>query len=204
MYCLKDNVIKFERVPIVTPNGDVLLETLDLEVSSGTNVLVSGPNGSGKSSLFRILGELWPLQGGILTKPHSSKLFYIPQKPYMPWGTFRDQIIYPDNLDNMRRKGASDKDLLGYLKIVELDWIVLENNGKEVISRQMMEDVWRKEAGDDGDEGSSVNNFQGQRFSWNEEANWMDVLSGGQKQRIAMARLFYHKPQFAILDECTR
>lgn len=49
--------------------------------------------------------------GGKLTKPARRELFYIPQRPYMTLGTLRDQLIYPEDTIDMKRKGITDSDL---------------------------------------------------------------------------------------------
>ncbi|KAK4678421.1 ATP-binding cassette long-chain fatty acid transporter pxa2 [Podospora pseudoanserina] len=165
---VESNNIEFIDVPIISPNGDVLVPALTFKLTPGDHLLVVGPNGCGKSSLFRILGGLWPVYGGTVHKPPFTDIFYIPQRPYLSRGSLRQQIIYPDGLRTMRSKGVTDSDLLSILKILSLEHLI---------------DLYPE--------------------GWDAEAEWRDVLSGGLQQRVAMARLFYHRPKYAILDECT-
>ena len=158
--------IVLEGVPIVTPKNDILIKPMHLRIEKGMHVLITGPNGCGKSSMFRVLGELWPLTEGTLTKPPQQSMFYVPQRPYIPIGTLRDLIIYPHS----QATATKDDSFLRYLlHRVRLTYL-LERTGE-----------------------SGFDCVQ----------DWNDTLSGGEKQRIAMARLFYHSPVFAILDECT-
>lgn len=127
-----DEII-FDQVPIISPNGDVLVKSLSFHVKPGQHLLIVGPNGCGKSSLFRILGGLWPIYGGRVTKPPASEFTYIPQRPYLSLGTLRDQLIYPDSKADMSRRGVTDDELLKILAIVDMDSIVEREGGWDVV-----------------------------------------------------------------------
>jgi ABC-type multidrug transport system fused ATPase/permease subunit len=109
--------IEFQDCAIVSPDGRLLVEHLNVQIPAGTNVMVTGPNGCGKSSLFRVLGELWPLHSGHLIKPTKEDIMFVPQKPYQVIGTLRDQLIYPHSIDQMKALGVTDEDLSKLLRV---------------------------------------------------------------------------------------
>ncbi|CAA2998788.1 ABC transporter D family member 1 [Olea europaea subsp. europaea] len=177
-----ENAITFSEVDIITPTQKMLAKQLTCVIAPGKSLLLTGPNGSGKSSIFRVLRGLWPVVSGRLVKPHQqinsgSGVFYVPQRPYTCLGTLRDQIIYPLSRDE------AEKRALGQESVGATD--SLDAHLRNILESVKLLYLLEREGG------------------WDANQNWEDILSLGEQQRLGMARLFFQKPQFGILDECT-
>ena len=123
-----NQMISLKSVPVVTPNCDIVVPSITLNIEPGMHLFITGPNGCGKSSLFRILNGLWPIYAGELRMPQPVEgkpcMFYIPQRPYLSIGSLRDQIIYPDTANDMVKKNITEQHLFDIMKLVSLEHIV--------------------------------------------------------------------------------
>ena len=115
---LKSDSIIFDNVSIITPEGNLLFESLNFTIDPGMNTLVQGPNGSGKSAVFRIMGALWPLYFGTVHCPDRRQVFYITTVPYIPYGTLDSVFSYP-RLTFIDRQRA-----MNTLEIVKLSYLI--------------------------------------------------------------------------------
>lgn len=128
------NVLKFKNVNLISPDCTVLVENMTFDIPRGCHVLTTGPNGSGKSSLFRVVAGLWPLYGGTLYRPSRSKIFYVPQRPYLALGTLRENVTYPMTWrEAVEQRGATDDSIIELLETVHLGDVVRRRGGLDAV-----------------------------------------------------------------------
>ncbi|WIA31784.1 hypothetical protein OEZ86_002655 [Tetradesmus obliquus] len=72
---------------------------LSFSIAPGESLLVLGPSGCGKSSLLRVIAGLWTVGSGTVRGPPPNALFFLPQKPFMPLGSLRQQLLFDSGLD---------------------------------------------------------------------------------------------------------
>tara|TARA_A100001015_G_scaffold182554_1_gene203191 strand:- start:307 stop:1590 length:1284 start_codon:yes stop_codon:yes gene_type:complete len=78
-----------------------LCNNLSFKLPFGSNLLISGTTGCGKSSLLRCFANLWKAKKGFMQFGcEKKKILFIPQTPYIPIGTLRNALLYPNNSDN--------------------------------------------------------------------------------------------------------
>tara|TARA_Y100001970_G_scaffold154268_1_gene188904 strand:- start:12571 stop:14553 length:1983 start_codon:yes stop_codon:yes gene_type:complete len=105
----------------LTPPGSekIIIKDLNLSIDHNESLLVVGPSGCGKTSLLRMISGLWEPESGMIQKPKTGDLLFIPQKPYMLLGSLREQLCYPTEVEKF-----SDEHLIAVLNEVNLNSLV--------------------------------------------------------------------------------
>ena len=77
--------------------GFLFLSFLSSTLTHASNGCIAGASGAGKSTLLRTLAGVWPYARGTVYLPDAEVLF-VPQRPYLPIGTLRDALLYPQRV----------------------------------------------------------------------------------------------------------
>ena len=98
----EDSAVEFAHIEVRTPAGDQLVDSLDLQLETGDTLVITGRSGAGKTTLLRSLAELWPYASGILCCPTGDNAtMFLSQLPYVPLGTLRGVVCYPNSPDDI-------------------------------------------------------------------------------------------------------
>ena len=114
--------------------------------------------------------------------PDAKDIYFLTQVNFVPLGSLRDLVTYPHSHEEMKRNGRTDEDVKEVLKWANVSPEVVVD-GRAQLQFTIEGQVVRPKLSDLRD--------------------WQKDLSPGQKQKLAFARLFYHRPKFVVLDECT-
>ena len=88
-------MLTLNDLSVTLDDGTAVVGETEVVVEAGERLLVAGESGTGKSTLVRAIAGLWPWGGGSINFHPDRRLFMLPQKPYVPFGTLRRAVAYP-------------------------------------------------------------------------------------------------------------
>ncbi len=92
--------LRLRDLSVTLDDGTAVFDDTDIAIKPGERVLVMGESGTGKSTLVRAIAGLWPWGDGTIEVQKGAKLMMLPQRPYIPIGTLRRAVVYPDAPDS--------------------------------------------------------------------------------------------------------
>ena len=176
--------------------GEVLFDTINLQVDERDRIALVGKNGAGKSTLLKILvGEEEPTSGEINKKKDISLSYLAQDSCFESENTIYDEMLHV--FDDLRRTEKQ-------LRQMELE--MGEKSGEDL--DKLMSDYDRlsenfRQAGGftyEADIRAILNGFKFDESMWQMK---IAELSGGQNTRLALAKMLLEKPNLLVLDEPT-
>jgi putative ATP-binding cassette transporter len=90
-----EHSLSFRGVTIADPDGAIVIKPFDLEIMPGERVLIVGDPGAA-IRLFKAVARVWPWGRGRIGLPAHTRVFFMPQHPYLPRGSLRATLSYPE------------------------------------------------------------------------------------------------------------
>jgi putative ATP-binding cassette transporter len=111
-------VLRLDGVSIADGGARPLIAAASLAVEPGESIHISGESSTGKSVLVRVLAGLWPRRQGRLAAPDSRCVVIVPQKSYLPLGSLKGALLYPE--PDLAATGAELADALERVGLADL------------------------------------------------------------------------------------
>lgn len=94
-------ILRFHKLCIGKLDRMVCMSVFDEFIRPGEHLLITGDTATG-AKLFKAVAGLWPWGEGRIELPDDEPMFFMPPRPYLPTGSLRDAICYPDEADTLK------------------------------------------------------------------------------------------------------